>query len=92
MDEVRHGLEDGDFVTFKEIQGMTELNDITPRKIKVFGPYSFSIGDTSSFGEYANGGLFTQVKVPKFIDFVSKYINADSRFYIKRSLFVEIIQ
>ncbi|KAI8087746.1 ubiquitin-activating emzyme E1 [Gilbertella persicaria] len=71
LDEVRHGLEDGDYVTFKEIQGMTELNDITPRKVKVFGPYSFSIGDTSEFGDYTNGGLFTQVKMPKYIDFKS---------------------
>lgn len=51
---------------------MTELNDITPRKVKVFGPYSFSIGDTSSFGDYTNGGLFTQVKMPKYVDFVSE--------------------
>jgi ubiquitin-activating enzyme E1 len=71
LDETRHGLEDGDFVTFREIQGMTELNDIEPRKIKVLGPYSFSIGDTSAFTDYKNGGLFTQVKMPKYIDFVS---------------------
>lgn len=50
---------------------MTELNDIEPRKVKVFGPYSFSIGDTSKFGEYTNGGLFTQVKMPKYVDFKS---------------------
>ncbi|KAI7899270.1 ubiquitin-activating emzyme E1 [Cokeromyces recurvatus] len=71
LDEVRHGLEDGDYVTFKEIQGMTELNDAAPRKVKVFGPYSFSIGDTSNFGDYTNGGVFTQVKMPKYIDFKS---------------------
>ncbi|KAG1220339.1 hypothetical protein G6F68_021228 [Rhizopus microsporus] len=34
LDEVRHGLEDGAYVTFKEIQGMEELNNISPRKIK----------------------------------------------------------
>ena len=64
LDEVRHGLEDGDYVTFKEIQGMTELNDITPRPVKVLGPYSFSIGDTSQFGDYTSNGLFTQDDVP----------------------------
>ncbi|KAI8989381.1 ubiquitin-activating emzyme E1 [Pilobolus umbonatus] len=69
LDEVRHGLEDGDYVTFKEIQGMTELNDGAPRKVKVFGPYSFGIGDTSNLGDYVNGGIFTQVKLPKYIDF-----------------------
>ena len=33
------------------------------------GPYTFSIGDVSGLGEYQRGGLFTQVKVPKTIDF-----------------------
>ena len=35
MDEVRHGFEDGDFVTFSEVEGMTELNGCKPMKIKV---------------------------------------------------------
>ena len=33
--QVRHGLEDGDYVTFSEIEGMTELNGCKPMKIKV---------------------------------------------------------
>ncbi|CAJ0755253.1 721_t:CDS:10 [Entrophospora sp. SA101] len=70
LDESRHGLEDGDYVTFTEIKGMEELNNCEPRKIKVLGPYTFSIGDTSSFGNYISGGLFTQVKMPKTIHFV----------------------
>ncbi|PPQ92377.1 hypothetical protein CVT25_008727 [Psilocybe cyanescens] len=71
LDETRHGLEDGDFVTFSEVQGMTELNGCEPRKIVVKGPYTFSIGDTSNFGEYKTGGIFTQVKMPKILDFKS---------------------
>ncbi|KAG0169689.1 SPS-sensor component ptr3 [Apophysomyces sp. BC1034] len=71
LDETRHGLEDGDHVTFTEIQGMSELNATPARKIKVLGPYTFSIGDTSGLGEYKNGGIFTQVKLPKYIDFKS---------------------
>ncbi|CEG71464.1 Putative Podospora anserina S mat genomic DNA chromosome 3, supercontig 2 (Fragment) [Rhizopus microsporus] len=71
LDEVRHGLEDGAYVTFKEIEGMEELNNCTPRKIKVLGPYTFSIGDTSNFGDYKNGGIFTEVKMPKQVDFKS---------------------
>ena len=35
------------------------------------GPYTFSIGDTSSFGEYTKGGIFTQVKQPKIFKFKS---------------------
>ncbi|OBZ70160.1 Ubiquitin-activating enzyme E1 1 [Grifola frondosa] len=71
LDETRHGLEDGDFVTFTEVQGMTELNGCEPRKITVKGPYTFAIGDTSKFGEYKTGGIFTQVKMPKIIEFKS---------------------
>jgi len=71
LDETRHGLEDGDFVTFREVQGMDELNGCEPRKVSVKGPYTFAIGDTTGFGEYKAGGIFTQVKMPKIIDFVS---------------------
>ncbi|EGO01702.1 hypothetical protein SERLA73DRAFT_103641 [Serpula lacrymans var. lacrymans S7.3] len=71
LDETRHGLEDGDFVTFSEVQGMEELNGCKPRKISVKGPYTFTIGDTSDLGEYIRGGIFTQVKMPKIIEFKS---------------------
>lgn len=37
LDETRHGYEDGDYVTFAEIKGMTELNGCNPIKIKVLG-------------------------------------------------------
>ncbi|CAG7848457.1 Ubiquitin-activating enzyme E1 1 {ECO:0000269/PubMed:23416107}; AltName: Full=Poly(A)+ RNA transport protein 3 [Serendipita indica DSM 11827] len=69
LDETRHGLEDGDFVTFSEVEGMTELNGCEPLKVTVKGPYTFEIGDTSKFGDYKRGGIFTQVKMPKIIDF-----------------------
>lgn len=71
LEETRHGLEDGDFVTFSEIKGMEELNGCKPLKITVKGPYTFSIGDTSQFGDYVSGGIFTQVKMPKIISFKS---------------------
>ena len=69
LDETRHGLEDGDFVTFTEVQGMEKLNGSEPRKITVKGPYTFSIGDVSGLGQYKRGGLYTQVKMPKIINF-----------------------
>lgn len=51
---------------------MTELNGCEPRKITVKGPYTFTIGDTSNLSDYkTGGGIFTQVKMPKIIDFVS---------------------
>ena len=69
LDEARHGLEDGDFVTFTEVQGMEALNNAEPRKITVKGPYTFSIGDVSNLGQYKRGGLYQQVKMPKIINF-----------------------
>lgn len=71
LDETRHGLEDGDYVTFTELLGMEALNNSEPRKITVKGPYTFSIGDVSDLGQYKAGGMYTQVKMPKVIDFKS---------------------
>lgn len=52
------------------VQGMTEVNG---REFKMagIGPFTFSIGDTSSFGQYVKGGIVTEVKKPKVISFVS---------------------
>ena len=69
LDETRHGLQDGDYVTFSEVQGLEALNDSEPRKIEVKGPYTFSIGNVSGLGQYKSGGLYTQVKMPKIVDF-----------------------
>ncbi|XP_063844660.1 ubiquitin-like modifier-activating enzyme 1 isoform X2 [Scylla paramamosain] len=71
LDESRHSLEDGDHVTFSEVQGMTELNGCSPIPIKVLGPFTFSIGDTTKFSDYVRGGIVTQVKMPKIIKFKS---------------------
>ncbi|KAJ4413484.1 E1 ubiquitin-activating protein [Gnomoniopsis sp. IMI 355080] len=71
LDETRHGLADGDYVTFTEVEGMEGLNGCEPRKIEVKGPYTFSIGDVSGLGQYKRGGLFQQVKMPKVIQFKS---------------------
>lgn len=71
LDENRHGFEDGDYVTFCEVEGMTELNGCEPRKIKFLGPYTFSIGDTTSFSTYIRGGIVTQVKMPQTVTFKS---------------------
>lgn len=69
-DNKRHGFQDDDFITFKEVQGMTEVNDQN-FKIKVLSPYSFSIGDTSKFGAYTREGTAQQVKVPFKLSFRS---------------------
>ena len=61
----KNALSDGDYVVFREVQGMTELNDSTPRKIEYISPISVGIGDVSSLGVYIGGGIMEQVKVPK---------------------------
>ncbi|KAB0353456.1 hypothetical protein FD755_023841 [Muntiacus reevesi] len=71
LDESRHGLESGDFVSFTEVQGMDELNGICPLEIKVLGPYTFSICDTSNSSDYICGGIVSQVKITKKISFKS---------------------
>lgn len=60
-----HNFEDGDWVTFSEVEGMTELNSLEPRLIRVIGQYTLEVGDTSSFSPYQSGGMITQVKMPQ---------------------------
>ena len=67
---------DGDFVKFKNVEGMTELNDENKDFQIVFENYkSFKIGDTSNFHDYIKGGVVYQVKKPRtvqYLDFCSR--------------------
>jgi len=76
--ERRHGFQDGDWVTFREVEGMAELNASKPRQIKVTGPYSFTIEDTTKYSAYVREGIVSQVKVPHTIKF-SSYQNIMSQ-------------
>lgn len=67
-DEARHNLQTGDVITFKEVQGMVEVNG-REFTIKELGPFAFSIGDTTEFSQYLRGGIVTEVKKPKSITF-----------------------
>ncbi|XP_053151848.1 ubiquitin-like modifier-activating enzyme 7 isoform X2 [Hemicordylus capensis] len=60
-----HHFQNGDLVTFSEVEGMTELNGCKPRPIHVRDQYSLEIGDTSSFSPHKRGGIITQVKMPQ---------------------------
>ncbi|CAD6195430.1 unnamed protein product [Caenorhabditis auriculariae] len=74
LENLFHGLEDGDFVTFSEVKGMDELNGCQPLKITVkkCDPYIFNIGNAAAgFGEYLEGGRAKQVKLPSTISFKS---------------------
>lgn len=71
MDETRIPFEDGETVVFSDLKGMTELNG-QQRKIKILGPYTFSIeDDTTSYHRYITGGYVTQVKLPRTLTFVN---------------------
>lgn len=60
LDEVRHGFESGDYVTFTEVQGMTELNGCQPIEIKVLGESVFT----------ARGFLIIPRKQSRFNDMI----------------------
>lgn len=64
MDNQPHGLQTGQTVVFREVNGMEEING-TARQVSVLSPYSFAIGDTSQLQPYAHGGFFVLVKTPK---------------------------
>lgn len=68
VEDARHGFEDGDVVRFSEVKGMTEING-REYKVRVTGPCQFAIGDTTTFTDYIDGGLATQVKQPKVMNF-----------------------
>lgn len=61
LDEARHGFESGDFVTFTEVQGMTELNGCQPVEIKVLGETWFCFGE-------AGLGLACVKRIKNFLD------------------------
>ncbi len=54
-----------------QVQGMTELNGCEPIQIKVTGPYTMTIGDTTKLSAYKTGGYVKQVKVKQSVAFVS---------------------
>lgn len=56
-------LTDGLTVTFREVQGMWQLNG-TSHRIKVRTPLSFEIGDTSTFDDYVGGGICSEIVLP----------------------------
>lgn len=82
LDDNRHGLEDGDYVKFTEVQGIPQLNEPgSIYKIKVLGPFAFQLVDFDpSWGNYEKGGLYTQVKVPikeSYQDLQSQLLNPE---------------
>eukprot|EP00698_Gefionella_okellyi_P001178 TRINITY_DN11094_c0_g1_i2.p1 TRINITY_DN11094_c0_g1~~TRINITY_DN11094_c0_g1_i2.p1 ORF type:complete len:1012 (-),score=278.08 TRINITY_DN11094_c0_g1_i2:4384-7419(-) len=69
LEDQRHGLETGMYVRFTEVEGMAELNAMDPMPVKVTGPFTFTIGDTTQFHPYIRGGIIEEVKMPKLVAF-----------------------
>jgi len=71
-EDKRHKFQDGDFVKFTEVQGMTELNGLEPTQIQVIDGYSFKVNvDATGFSAYVREGLVENVKVPKKVSYHS---------------------
>ncbi len=54
-----------DYVIFKNIKGMTELNEVEPLKINVLSSETFSIGDTRNYQDYISGGIVKEIFIPQ---------------------------
>uniref|UniRef100_A0A8D2KR09 E1 ubiquitin-activating enzyme n=1 Tax=Varanus komodoensis TaxID=61221 RepID=A0A8D2KR09_VARKO len=74
LDNNPHKLETGQYVTFREINGMSYLNG-SMHQITVISPYSFSIGNTADMEPYLHGGIAVQIKTPKIFHFAPLQIH-----------------
>lgn len=69
-EDKRHSYQDGDFVKFTEVEGMTQLNDAGPIEIYDCRGFSFKLKtDTTSFSAYERQGVVEDVKMPKKVAF-----------------------
>ena len=60
-----------DYVIFKEVEGMKELNNTAPIRVKIKDEYNVEICDTSNFSDYSFGGVMTKVKKPLILNYES---------------------
>lgn len=67
----QHFLETGDYVAFKNVQGMTDLNSFENVQVTIVNEFSFSIFDTSNFSVYENGGTVQKIIKPLNLKFDS---------------------
>jgi len=67
----RTDLKNDDYIIFKEIEGMNELNNTSPIKIKIIDDHNIEINDTSKFSNYIFGGIMTKVNKPLILNFES---------------------
>jgi ubiquitin-activating enzyme E1 len=71
-EDKRHKFQDGDYIQFREVQGMTELNDLPPTQIEVIDGYSFKVKvNGTGFKAYTREGIVENIKVPKKVSYHS---------------------
>jgi ubiquitin-activating enzyme E1 len=70
VEDERLEFQDGQLVTFTEVEGIPQLNDGKPRRVKNVKAHSFELEEPIK-GEvaYTRGGLVVQVKEPKQLSF-----------------------
>ena len=68
QDTEKLDMGNGNYVKFKNVEGMTELND-KEFQVTVIDRESFKIGDTTKFGDYTKGGIVYRIKKPKTIEY-----------------------
>lgn len=71
-------LSTGNYVKFREVDGINELNDGNPRKIKFISKKAFSLEDKYSYENYKGGGIIEEVIIPK----EKKYRKLKDCFYV----------
>ena len=71
-EDKRHSYQEGDYVVFHEVEGMEQINDITPAKIVGTSSHAFTLDlDSSAFSDYTRQGIVENIKVPKEVAFHS---------------------
>lgn len=63
-------LETGDYVVFKGVSGMSELNDSPPRPIRVLSKNKFTIEETSRYDVFTGLGIVEEMKIPFPLKFI----------------------
>lgn len=71
VDNLPHGLTNGNIIKFSNVKGMIELNNLES-EIEYIDRFSFRVKiDTSFFNKYIGGGEITEVKEKRIMNFLN---------------------
>ena len=77
VDNKNFNINKGNYVVFREVEGLNELNDEKPRLLTKVTPISFCISDNLKYENYISGGICEEVKEKIILQFES----LKNRFY-----------